>query len=182
MPLPRLDASGILRDAPGPGHGRARGSEERHVTGSEPNDRSRERVALVCAECETPYAAGDRFCAECGASLPEPPIRETPLEPEDNAPAPHVVAPPAPSSVAGIAATPPPPAKEESTLWLLSARPRAVILGGLLLLLLAVILLAIGQLDWTGTLVMLAICAAALGLFTIAIGILRLIWNAVAGR
>jgi hypothetical protein len=152
------------------------------VTGNEPNYRSRERVALACTECETPYAAGDRFCAQCGAPLPESPVRATSLESGDDAPPSPLAEYPMADPVAGIAATLPPPAKEESSLWLLSARPRAVILGGLLLLLLAVILLAAGQLDWTGTLVMLAICAAALGLFTIAIGILRLIWNAVAGR
>ncbi|MCC7022443.1 MAG: hypothetical protein IT338_06430 [Thermomicrobiales bacterium] len=152
------------------------------MTGIEPNDRSRERVALACAACETPYAAGDRFCAQCGAPLPESAPRETPLDRLDGALPPPANETSALAPAASIAATSAPPAREESSLWLLSARPRVVIVGGLLLLLLAVILLAVGQLDWTGTLVMLAICAAALGLFTIGIGILRLIWNAVAGR
>jgi hypothetical protein len=44
-----------------------------------------------------------------------------------------------------------------------------------LLLVLAVVLLAVGQLDRTGTIVMLSICAVPLGLIVIVIGLARAI-------
>jgi hypothetical protein len=55
----------------------------------------------------------------------------------------------------------------------LGARPATVIVGGIALLLLAVLLLAIGQRDDTGTIVMLSICTAPLGVLTLVIGIAR---------
>ena len=57
---------------------------------------------------------------------------------------------------------------QENAAWIFGARPAAVIGGGLLLLLLAAALLAIGQRDDTGTIVMLSFCAAPLGLLVLA--------------
>ena len=66
--------------------------------------------------------------------------------------------------------------------WIFGARPAAVIGGGLLLLLLAAALLAIGQRDDTGTIVMLSFCAAPLGLLVLLIGIARYIARAARRR
>ena len=70
---------------------------------------------------------------------------------------------------------------QENAAWIFGARPAAVIGGGLLLLLLAAALLAIGQRDDTGTIVMLSFCAAPLGLLVLLIGIARYIARA-AGK
>jgi hypothetical protein len=64
---------------------------------------------------------------------------------------------------------------QESAAWIFGARPAAVVGGGVLLLLLAAALLAIGQRDDTGTIVMLSFCAAPLGLLVLLIGIARYI-------
>lgn len=125
------------------------------VTGQESNDRAPgERV--ICPECGTANLAGDRFCAECGALLPIP--------------------------AAGIDASSPTalapdvrPERAESAAWLLGAPPPTVVAGGVLLLVLAAVLLAVGQLDRTGTIVMLSICAVPLGLIVIVIGAARAI-------
>jgi hypothetical protein len=69
---------------------------------------------------------------------------------------------------------------QERAAWIFGARPATVIIGGLLLLGLAAALLAIGQRDDTGTIVMLSLCTAPLGLLILAIGIARAI--AGAGR
>ena len=114
----------------------------------ETNDQAREERAVRCAACGTPYDPGDRFCAQCGASLSTP---------EQNPP-PSVQSADAP---------------QEQPAWVLGARPVAVIVGGIALLLLAALLLAIGQRDDTGTIVMLSICTAPLGLLTLIIGIAR---------
>lgn len=71
-------------------------------------------------------------------------------------------------------APPPAPNGEEQT-WLFGSRPVAVIGGGIVLLLLAAVLLAVGQLEPTGTIVMLSICLTPLALLTMAIGIGRMI-------
>ena len=68
--------------------------------------------------------------------------------------------------------------EKENAAWIFGARPIAVVGGGLLLLLLAAALLAIGQRDVTGTIVMLSFCAAPLGLLVLLIGIARYIANA----
>jgi hypothetical protein len=127
---------------------------------TEPNvndlDQTEERV--ICPTCGTANLSGDRFCAECGTPLPvaaaEPPPSDAVLP---------VVA----ASSAGE--------KGESTIWLFATPPAVVIVGGLLLVLLAAALLAIGQLDHTGTIVMLSICVTPLALLTIVIGLVRLI-------
>jgi hypothetical protein len=68
--------------------------------------------------------------------------------------------------------------EKENAAWIFGARPAAVVGGGLLLLLLAVALLAIGQRDDTGTIVMLSFCAAPVGLLVLLIGIARYIASA----
>lgn len=60
---------------------------------------------------------------------------------------------------------------------MLGATPTSVIGGGILLLLLAVVLLFVGQMDKTGTIVMLSICVTPLALLVLLVGIVR----AVAG-
>ena len=121
---------------------------------SEPEPIDQPRVERdVCAACGTPYRPGDRFCAQCGAALPAP-------EPD------------AQDAAASEAQTPEQPA------WIFGARPTAVIVGGIALLLLAVLLLAVGQRDDTGTIVMLSICTAPLGLLTLLIGVARYIAGA----
>ena len=70
---------------------------------------------------------------------------------------------------------------QENAAWIFGARPATVVGGGLLLLLLAAALLAIGQRDDTGTIVMLSFCAAPLGLLVLLIGIARYIASA-AGK
>ncbi len=118
-----------------------------------------EERALRCAACGTPYRAGDRFCAQCGASLSVP----DPAHPESAPNEEHAEDHP-----------------QEQAAWVLGARPVAVIVGGIALLLLAVLLLAIGQRDDTGTIVMLSICTAPLGLLILVVGIARFV--AGAGR
>ena len=118
----------------------------------EPDHQAGEERALRCAACGTLYRAGDRFCAQCGASLPAP--EQGPPQSAQSEDAPQ---------------------EAEQAAWVLGARPGAVIVGGIALLLLAVVLLAIGQRDDTGTIVMLSICTAPLGLLTLVIGIARYI-------
>jgi hypothetical protein len=120
----------------------------------------------ICPACGARNLLGDRFCAECGTLLASPaPVRN-----------PGLVASSA-SAAAGVSppATAPPASEstEEKPAWVLGARPPAVIGGGIALLVLAAALLAIGQIDDTGTIVMLSICLAPLGLLTLAIGIAR---------
>jgi hypothetical protein len=121
-------------------------------------DRDPAEVGRVCLVCGTRSRPGDRYCAECGALLPA------------SVPGPI----PAPEM-----ATPAPP--EEEPTWLFGTRPLAVIAGGVLVLLLAALLLAVGQFDATGTIVMLAICLTPLGLLVIVIGFGRQIAGAVRG-
>jgi hypothetical protein len=64
---------------------------------------------------------------------------------------------------------------QENAAWIIGARPTAVMVGGILLLVLAAALLIIGQRDETGTIVMLSICTAPLGLMVLVIGIARYI-------
>ena len=118
-----------------------------------PDQQAREERNLRCVACGTPHRAGDRFCARCGTALPaggQPPPAST------------------------SAAIPP----EERPAWVLGARPTAVIVGGIALLALAALLLAIGQRDDTGTIVMLSICTAPLGLLALLIGIARYVAGA----
>lgn len=116
------------------------------MSASAADHQSHEAHGLRCAACGTPHAPGDHFCAHCGAVL-------------------------------GDAISPPPSSSEkeaeERPAWVIGARPTAVIGGGIALLVLAVLLLAVGQIDDTGTIVMLAICTAPLGLLTLVIGIAR---------
>ncbi len=119
----------------------------------EPDHQARDERALHCAACGTPYRGGDHFCAQCGASLSAP----------EQGP---------PQSAQSEDAT------QEQPAWLLGARPVAVNVGGTALLVLAALLLAIGQRDDTGTIVMLSICTAPLGLLTLIIGIARYVAGA----
>jgi hypothetical protein len=120
------------------------------VSEREPDHQAGEERALRCTACGTPYRAGDRFCAQCGASLPEPEQGPPQSAQSEDVP-------------------------QEQAAWVLGARPVAVIVGGIALLVLAALLLAIGQRDDTGTIVMLSICTAPLGLLALVIGIARYI-------
>ncbi|MCA9879283.1 MAG: zinc ribbon domain-containing protein [Thermomicrobiales bacterium] len=110
-------------------------------------------VTRPCPECQAPYEPGDRFCSSCGAVLPVATAPDTATTP---------AAVPAPR-----------PASNESTFWVLSAPPSSVMLGGVLLMLLALALLLVGQLEPTGTVVMLSFMLAPLGLLVLAFGVLR---------
>jgi hypothetical protein len=129
-------------------------------------DHRAEEETLVCRVCGTANRIGDRFCAECGALLPAIPV---PLA-AGSAAAPLTLNAGTPDAPRGARKT-----DQENAAWVLGARPMTVIAGGLLLLLLAVALLAIGQRDDTGTIVMLSICTAPLGLMVLVIGIARYI-------
>jgi len=123
-------------------------------------------TAVVCGVCGTSNVAGDRFCAECGGPLPAPVAeRATTIQ--------AIATPESAVSSPAIGDRPPEPA-----LWLFAATPTAVIVGGLLLLLLAAALLVIGQIDHTGTIVIISFFIAPPALLTIAIGIVR----AIVGR
>jgi len=159
------------------------------VTERETDERVRGEDDPRCPECGMRNRAGDRYCANCGTSL-SPSARAPALALDQHVSwtaAPGVVAP----SPAGEESTPElsrttspdhRPSERESAAWVLGARPAAVIGGGLLLLLLAVALLAIGQRDRTGTIVMLSICIAPLGLLTLAIGVARYLAGTAALR
>ncbi|MCD6031487.1 MAG: Double zinc ribbon [Thermomicrobiales bacterium] len=134
----------------------------------EVDERQRGEETVACRVCGTSNLAGDRFCAECGALLPS---RWEAFPAEGGASA-------APLSLQTGASAPdasqsPKHPDRENAAWIFGARPAAVIGGGLLLLLLAAALLAIGQRDDTGTIVMLSFCAAPLGLLVLLIGIAR---------
>ncbi len=126
---------------------------------------------IVCTVCGTSTLAGDRFCAECGALLPQQ------ASPEDGG-TPAAPLPRQPEMSAPDASQAPGITEKENAAWIFGARPATVVGGGLLLLLLAAALLAIGQRDDTGTIVMLSFCAAPLGLLVLIIGIARYIASA----
>jgi hypothetical protein len=148
--------------------------EERRVSDPGMDDWQRERETLVCGVCGTSNLAGDHYCAECGAPLPQP----TPATEGETPAAPLTL----PADVSTLdPSRGPANADQENAAWILGARPAAVIGGGLLLLLQAAALLAIGQRDDTGTIVMLSFCAAPLGLLVLLIGIARYIARA-AGK
>lgn len=121
--------------------------------------RSDVAATRLCPECQAPYEPGDRFCSSCGTVLPA----ETP---------PTVVTAPAPAATAAIAPAPR-PEDRETTFWVLSAAPSSVMLGGIFLMLIALALLLVGQLEPTGTLVMISFMLAPLGLLVLAFGVLR---------
>lgn len=131
------------------------------MDGQQAEERDSAGVSRVCMVCGTRSRPGDRYCAECGSLLPE---------------ASPVVFP------ALATAEPPPASSEEERTWLFGSRPVAVIGGGIVLLLLAAVLLAVGQLEPTGTIVMLSICLTPLALLTMAIGIGRLVAGGVRGH
>jgi hypothetical protein len=114
----------------------------------------------LCPECQAPYEPGDRFCSFCGTVLPA----ETPQA--------AVVTSATPSTTPAIL---PAPRQEdrETTFWVLSAAPGSVMLGGVFLMLIALVLLLVGQLEPTGTIVMLSFMLAPLGLLVLAFGVLR---------
>jgi hypothetical protein len=121
--------------------------------------RSDAAATRLCPECQVPYEPGDRFCSSCGTVLPA----ETPQP---------VVSTPPPADTTAISQA---PRQEdtETTFWVLSAAPSSVMLGGVFLMLLALALLLIGQLEPTGTIVMLSFMLAPLGLLVLALGVLR---------
>lgn len=121
--------------------------------------RSDAAATRLCPECQAPYEPGDRFCSSCGTVLPA----EMPQA---------VVTAATPSSAPAI--TPAPRQEDrETTFWVLSAAPSSVMLGGVFLLLIALALLLVGQLEPTGTIVMLSFMLAPLGLLVLALGVLR---------
>ena len=150
---------------------------------------------LNCPVCGHPYRAGDRFCAECGAALPTETdtntntntntnTKQAPQSPRDQAgdgwavptPAPATPLSTQPAPIASPASDPAP--ESAGSFWVLGATPPTVIGGGILLLILAVILLFVGQLDNTGTIVMLSICVAPIALLVLLIGIVRVVAGA----
>ena len=121
--------------------------------------RSNVAATRLCPECQAPYEPGDRFCSSCGTVLPV----ETPQPVVTSA-----------TSPATTAITPAPRHEDrETTFWVLSAAPGSVMLGGVLLLLLALALLLVGQLEPTGTIVIISFMLAPLGLLVLAFGVLR---------
>ena len=147
--------------------------EERRVSERDMDERQPERETIACRVCGTSNLADDRYCAECGAPLPLP-LQASPADGET---------PTGPASLQPGLLTPDPSRsaknpEQENAAWIFGARPATVVGGGLLLLLLAVALLAIGQRDDTGTIVMLSFCAAPLGLLVLLIGIARYIASA----
>ena len=148
--------------------------EERRVSERDMDEQQRGEETIACIVCGTANLASDRYCAECGAPLPLPAPAadgETPAEPLTAAP-----------GVSALDASQRPRnSEQENAAWIFGARPAAVIGGGVLLLLLAAALLAIGQRDDTGTIVMVSFCAAPLGLLVLLIGIARYIARA-AGK
>src|SRR5215213_8314726 len=137
--------------------------EEWQVTEHE-RDLWGQEETLVCSVCGASNRINDRFCAQCGALLPA-----TPADAESIA-----VVPAPDAGTAGSVGTPR-KTDQENAAWVIGARPTAVMVGGILLLVLAAALLIIGQRDETGTIVMLSICTAPLGLMVLVIGIARYI-------
>lgn len=121
--------------------------------------RSEAAATRLCPGCQAPYEPGDRFCSSCGTVLPA----EAPQA---------VVTAATPTTTAAIA---PAPRQDdrENTFWVLSAAPSSVMLGGVFLMLIALALLLVGQLEPTGTIVMLSFMLAPLGLLVLAFGVLR---------
>jgi hypothetical protein len=121
--------------------------------------RSDVAATRLCPECQAPYEPGDRFCSSCGTVLP--------------AEMPQAVVTSTTSSA--VTALIPAPRQEdrETTFWVLSAAPGAVMVGGVVLMLIALALLLVGQLEPTGTIVMLSFMLAPLGLLVLAFGVLR---------
>ena len=130
------------------------------------DNRDSSTATLRCPDCGAPYEAADRYCSECGAVLP---LTGAPAQPFATAVA------TAPSAKSAPQLQP----QGDSTLWVFAAPPASVILFGVLLLVLAVILLFVGQLEPTGTIVMLAFVLAPLGLLIIATGLVRRIARAM---
>lgn len=121
--------------------------------------RSETAATRLCPECQAPYEPGDRFCSSCGGVLPS------------DAPPATLTTATAPTTAAIAPA--PRPDEHESTFWVLSAAPSSVMLGGVLLMLIALALLLVGQLEPTGTIVMISFMLAPLGLLVLAFGVLR---------
>ena len=146
-------------------------SEERRVSERDMDERQRGEETIVCTVCSTANLASDRYCAECGAPLPQ---QTTPVDGDT----PATPLPLLPEMSSADASRAPRTTEKENAAWIFGARPATVVGGGLLLLLLAAALLAIGQRDDTGTIVMLSFCAAPLGLLVLLIGIARYIASA----
>jgi hypothetical protein len=140
------------------------------VSEREMDEQQRREEAIACTVCGTVNVAGDQYCAECGAPLP----LQTTLVDADTPAAPLPVQPELAEPDASRA---PRTSEKENAAWIFGAGG-GVVGGGLLLLLLAAALLTVGQLDDTGTIVMLSFCAAPLGLLVLLIGIARYITSA----
>ena len=139
----------------------------------EMDELQRGEKTIVCTVCGTPNLAGDHYCAECGAPLPLD-LQASPVDGEMPAASVSLQTGMSTSHASRTSGSP----DQENAAWIFGARPAAVVGGGLLLLLLAAALLAIGQRDATGTIVMLSFCAAPLGLLVLLIGIARYVGSA----
>src|SRR5215207_7851834 len=127
--------------------------EEPWVSEPEMDDQQRGPETIVCSVCGTSNAAGDHYCAECGAPLP----LQAPAADGETLAAPLTT----PTGVSAVdAPRRPKNADRENAAWIFGARP------------------AVGQRDDTGTIVMLSFCAAPLGLLVLLIGIARYIAGA----
>jgi hypothetical protein len=163
------------------------GIEEHRVSDQERIGTGSPAAHLNCPVCGHLYRAGDRFCAECGAVLPTETVtvtEQTSQSPHDQTADAWAVSPPAPAMppttlpAPGASPASDPAPESEGSFWILGATPTTVIGGGLLLLILAAILLFVGQLDNTGTVVMLSICVAPIALLVLLVGIVRTVAGA----
>src|SRR5829696_5760429 len=99
--------------------------EERRVSERDMDGQQHGEETILCTVCGTSTLAGDRFCAECGALLPQQ------ASPEDGD-TPAAPPPIQPELSASDASQGPRTSERETAAWIFGARPATVIGGGLL--------------------------------------------------